>query len=160
LFSALGLIMNIYWGTLQGALAGSQEGGLVVLLVGGLLTALLWLAFVLPLYVGVLFAIAGIVHVCFMLVGAGRLGFEATFRAIGYTHGPAAFAIFPFFGPVIGLVWGTVVLFIGMREVQRTTNGKTTLAFLLPLIALTLLFIVLTIVLALILAGTDLGALE
>ncbi len=160
LFSTLGLIMNIYWGTVQSALAGSAEEGLGILLLGGMFVALLWLAFVLPVYVGLLFAMAGVLHVCFMAVGAGRRGFEATFRAIGYSSGPAAFAIFPFFGPLITVVWGTVVLFIGMREVQRTTNGKATLAFLLPLFALILFSILLAIVLALIFASTGLGTLE
>lgn len=160
LFSTLGLIMNIYWATVQSALSGSAEEGLGVLLLGGLFVALLWLAFAVPLYVGLLFAIAGILHVCFMAVGAGRRGFEATFRAIGYSSGPAAFAIFPFFGPLISVVWGTVVLFIGMREVQRTTNGKATLAFLLPLFALILLSVLLGILLALIFASTGLGTLE
>jgi len=160
LFTALGLIMNIYWATVQSALAGSAEEGLGILLLGGLFAALLWLAFALPLYVGLLFAMAGVLHVCFMAVGAGRRGFEATFRAMAYSAGAAAFSVFPFFGPLITLVWSTVVLFIGMREVQRTTNGKTTLAFLLPLLALTLLFILLAVVLALIFASTGLGTLE
>ncbi|MGD2218078.1 MAG: YIP1 family protein [Gemmatimonadales bacterium] len=160
LFSTLGLIMNIYWATVKSALAGSAEGALGVELLGGLFVALLWLAFALPVYIGLLFAMAGMLHLCFMAVGAGRRGFEASFRAIGYSSGPAAFAVFPFFGPLITLVWGTVVLFIGMREVQRTTNGKATLAFLLPLFALTLLLILLIIVLSLILASTGLGTLE
>jgi len=152
--------MNIYWATVQSALAGSAEESLVIMLLGGLFIALLWLAFAVPLYVGLLFAMAGVLHVCFSAVGAGRRGFEATFRAISYSSGPAAFAIFPFFGPLITLVWGTVLLFIGMREVQRTTNGKTTLAFLLPLFAFTLLFTLLAIVLAVIFASTGLGTLE
>ncbi|UCC84868.1 MAG: YIP1 family protein [Gemmatimonadota bacterium] len=160
LFSTLGLIMNIYWATVQSALSGSAEEGLGILLLGGLFVALLWLAFAVPLYVGLLFAMAGVLHVCFIAVGAGRRGFEATFRAIGYSAGPAAFAVFPFFGPLISLVWGTVVLFIGLREVQRTTNGKATLAFLLPLFALTLLVILLIIILAVIFAGAGLGTLE
>ncbi|UCC71737.1 MAG: YIP1 family protein [Gemmatimonadota bacterium] len=160
LFTALGLLLNIYWGTLQSALAGSWEEGPVLVFFSGLVTALLWLAFAIPLYVGALFTMAGVLHLCFMVVGAGRRGFEATFRAIGYSSGPAAFAIFPFFGALLGLVWGTVVLFIGMREVQRTTNGKATLAFLLPLFAFTAFVMLLSIVLAMILAGTDFGALE
>lgn len=160
LFTTLGLIMNIYWATVQRALAGPVEEGLGILLLGGLVMTLLWLAFFVPIYVGLLFAMAGVLHVCFMAVGAGRRGFEATFRAMGYSSGPAAFAIFPFFGPLITLVWGTVLLFIGMREVQRTTNGKATLAFLLPLFALFLLMILIIIVLSLILASTGLGTLE
>jgi hypothetical protein len=160
LLTTLGLMMNIYWATVQSALTGAVEEGLGIMLLGGLFMALLWLAFALPLYVGLLFVMAGVLHVCFMAVGAGRRGFEATFRAIGYSSGPAAFAIFPFFGPLITLVWGTVLLFIGMREVQRTTNGKTTLAFLLPLFAFTLLFTLLAIVLAVIFASTGLGTLE
>jgi hypothetical protein len=160
LFSTLGLVMNIYWATVQSALAGSAGEGLGVLLLGGLFVALLWLAFAVPLYVGLLFAMAAVLHVCFMAVGAGRRGFEATFRAIGYSSGPAAFAIFPFFGPLITLVWGTVLLFIGMREVQRTTNGKATLAFLLPLFALTLLVLLLMIILTLIMASTGLGTVD
>lgn len=160
LFSALALLLNIYWGLVEGALTGTQEGGALLYAAGGLFMAFLWLAFALPLYVGVLFALAGILHLCFMIVGAGRQGFEATFRGVGYTHGPAAFAIFPFFGPLLGMIWGTVILFVAMREVQRTTNGRATLAFLLPLVAFMTLFIVLAVLVALILAGSDLGTLE
>ncbi len=160
LLTAFAILSNAYWATVQGALTGAQEGGALLVVGGSILVALIWLAFVVPVYVALLFAMAGVLHLSFMVAGAGRRGFEATFRGIAYSSGPAAFAIFPFFGALLTLVWGTVVLFIAMREVQRTTNGRATLAFLLPLIAFTVFIIILTVILALILASTGLTTLE
>lgn len=160
LLTAFAILSNSYWATVQGALSGAQEGGVLLVVGGSIFVALLWLVFMVPIYLAMLFAMAGVLHLSFMMVGAGRRGFEATFRGIAYSSGPAGFAIFPFFGALLTLVWGTVVLFIAMREVQRTTNGRATLAFLLPLIAFTVFFIILAVILALVLASSNLATLQ
>jgi len=125
--------------------------------VSSFLVLVVWLVFVIPLYVGALFAMAAILHLSFVIVGAGRRGFEATFRAIAYASGPAAFAIFPFFGPLLSTVWGTVLVFIAVREVQRTSNGRAVLGFTLPLIAFLGLFLVLALLLSLLLSVADIS---
>ncbi len=156
LVSAVGLLFSLYWGLLEGVLSGGQEEEPLVLLIGGLVMALVSLAVMLPVLLGVLFLAAGVLHVSLMIVGAGRRGFEATFRAIAYSSGPAAFAILPFFGSMLSLVWGTVLLYIAVREVQRTTNGRAALGFLLPFIGLVAFVLVLGFLVALVLSTADL----
>jgi hypothetical protein len=90
-------------------------------------------------------------------VGAGRFGYEATFRATAYSSGPAAFAIFPFFGPLLGLVWGSVLLYIGVREVQRTSNGRAAAGFLLPVVLFVFLGVLAALLLAVLVSMTELG---
>lgn len=136
LITVFGLFFSFYWATVEEAVSGTLEHGLLVELVAGFVTLLFGLALVVPLYVGLLFASAGIIHVGLLIVGAGRRGYEATFRAVAYASGPAAFSVFPFFGPLLSLVWGMVLIYLAVREVQRTTNGRATMAFLLPFLAL------------------------
>ncbi|NIR44561.1 MAG: hypothetical protein GWN99_09730 [Gemmatimonadetes bacterium] len=156
LLSGVALAFNIYWDTVRTVIAGGAEGGVLVTLFSGLLLLVFGGAFILAIYLGLLFVMVGLLHLGCMVAGAGRRGYEATFRATAYAAGPAAFAIFPFFGPLIGMIWGTVLLYIAVREVQRTTNGRTVLAFVVPLVAVTAFFMFLGILAALILATTDL----
>jgi hypothetical protein len=153
----VGMFFSFYWSTVEAALGGVGDESLLVALVGGLVTLLFMLAFMIPLYVGALFVMVAIVHVGFMVVGAGRRGYEATFRAIAYASGPAAFAVFPFFGPYLSMVWGMVLLFIGVREAQRTTNARATLGFLMPLLAFLVVIIILGLLFELLIQSVDLG---
>ena len=157
LLTAIAIFFRFYWGTIETLLTGGLEEGVLLTILGGLAVLVLGGGFLLAMYLGMLFLIVGLIHVGFMIVGAGRMGYEATFRATAYASGPAAFAIFPFFGPLLSMVWGSVLLFIAVREAQRTTNGRATLAFLVPLIAAFLFFLFLGIVVAILVGTTDLG---
>ncbi len=148
---AVSLFFVLYWSVLQGILATGRDPALQIA------AALVQFAFTLPLYVGVLFIVAGVLHVGFVLAGAGRQGYEATFRGLAYSTGPSAFAILPFFGSLLALVWGSVVTFIALREVQRTTNGRTTLGFLIPLLAILVFFVLLGVLVALVVDPAELG---
>jgi len=155
LITAVALFFNFYWETLRSALSGGAEEGLAAMLLGGLIAFLMFGLFLLVLYLGLLFLAVALIHLGFMVVGAGRMGYEATFRATAYASGPAAFAIFPFFGPLLGLVWGSVVFFIAVREAQRTTNGRATVAFLMPLFVMTAFVLILGILFALLIGTAD-----
>lgn len=157
LATLIGLFFSLYWSIVEGALAGGGEEGMVVGMVGGLIALLFGMAFLIPLYVGFLFVSVGIIHVGFLVVGAGRRGYEATFRAVAYASSPIAFSIFPFFGPYLSTVWGMVLLYIGVREVQRTTNARAALGFLIPFLAFLFFFIVLSILLAILVGSVDLA---
>lgn len=157
LLAVVALVFNLYWGLIEGTLATGQEEGALALGLGSFVMLIVWLVFVIPLYVGALFALVAILHLSFVIVGAGRRGFEATFRAVAYASGPAAFAIFPFFGPLLSTVWGSVLVFIAVREVQRTTNGRAALGFTLPLVALLGFFFVLGILLSLLMSVADIS---
>lgn len=139
LMSVIGLFFSVYWGVLESVITGSSQSagslGVGILMLG----ALVFFIFMLPVYVGGLFVTAAVIHLGFMGAGAGRQGYEGTFRALAYSTGPAVFAIFPFFGPLVSGIWSMALWFIGLREVQRTTNGRATLGFLIPMIALIVL---------------------
>lgn len=151
LATAVGFFFSFYWGALEGFVTGGVQGELgAVALVVGFVVAFL---FLIPLYIGVLFVSAGILHLGLMVAGGGRRGFEATFRATAYASGPAVFSLFPFFGPLVSFVWGMVLWFIGVREVQRTTNGRAALGFLIPVAALFLVLMLLGALLALLVGG-------
>jgi hypothetical protein len=156
LLALVALVFSLYWGLVEGTLTGQEEGALAVG-VSSFVVLIVWLLFVIPLYVAALFAMAAILHLSFVIVGAGRRGFEATFRAVAYASGPAAFAIFPFFGPLFSTVWGTALVFIAVREVQRTSNGRAALGFTLPLIAFLGLFLVLALLLSLLMSVADIS---
>lgn len=165
LVSAFGTFFSLYWMALENILGGLEyfpaaELGLaspeqeVALFLAG--TAV-WFIFLIFLSIGFLFVSAAVVHVGFAMVGAGRQGFDSTFRAFAYSAGPFVFGIFPFFGQLLALIWGTVLIFIAMREVQRTTNVRATLGFLIPAVAFVLLIFVAAFVLALLLSTADIG---
>jgi hypothetical protein len=154
--TVFGLFFSFYWSTVEEAVSGTLEQGVAVELIGGFVTLLFGLALVIPLYVGLLFASVAIIHVGFLVVGAGRRGYEATFRAVAYASSPAAFSVFPFFGPLLSLVWGMVLIYVGVREVQRTTNGRATLGFLIPFLAVLVLVVFLSVLLVLALSSLGL----
>lgn len=92
--------------------------------------------------VGALFY-AAILHVCLMVVGGERNGYEATFRVISYTNGSfALFQLIPFFGPCVGVIWQIVVTIIGLAEAHETTVGKAALAYFIPWLVCGALFAV------------------
>lgn len=146
LVSAVGLFFALYWSTFETVLGGGLDTGLAAQLDPGLTSeakiilliigTAVSFVFLLLLNIALLFLGAALVHVGFVVVGAGRQGFNATFQATAYSYGPVLFVVFPFFGRLVAMVWSAVLLFIGVREVQRTTNGRATAGFLLPAVAL------------------------
>jgi hypothetical protein len=155
--TAIGFFFSLYWSGVESAVSGAADGGLLLSLVTSFVTLLFGLAFMIPIYLGFLFVAVAVIHVGFMVVGAGRRGYEATFRAVAYASGPAAFAIFPFFGPILSTVWGMVLLFIAVREAQRTTNGRAALGFLAPLVAFLVFILLLGLLFGLLVSSLDLG---
>jgi hypothetical protein len=83
------------------------------------------------------FAAAALAHVCLMLAGAASGGYEATFKALAYSHGATApLLVIPFCGGLLHLVWITVVLVVALVEWHRTTTFRVTVGLSLPLIPL------------------------
>ncbi|MFC2173828.1 YIP1 family protein [Acidobacteriota bacterium] len=101
-----------------------------------------------PLLIAVGFFIsAGIYHVCLMIVGGERSGFEATFRTVAYGNGAASlFQLVPMCGGLISMVWSIVILIIGFREMHETSTGKAVLAVFLPMIACCAVIIILAVI--------------
>jgi hypothetical protein len=81
-----------------------------------------------------LFLGAGIYHVVLWLLGSARRDFEATFRVVAYGHAVSAFLVLPFCGNVAALVWGIVVVTIGLAAAHGIGTGRALAAVLLPMI--------------------------
>jgi hypothetical protein len=77
---------------------------------------------------------SGVTHLCLMIVGGNRRGFEATFRAISYSHSALLFHIVPIVGTFVGGIYLFILAILGVREGHEISTGKAVLAVLLPLI--------------------------
>jgi hypothetical protein len=75
-----------------------------------------------------------VTHICLMIVGGNRKGFQTTFRAISYAFSGNLFAIIPFIGSTIGGIYFLILTIIGLRESHAISTGKALLAVFLPLI--------------------------
>lgn len=97
----------------------------------------------LPLIVLVtLFIGSAIVHLCLMVVGGNRRGFEATFRVIAYSWSTQIFALVPLIGSFIIPIYSLVIEVIGLRESHGISAGRAALAILLPLLVVVALLVV------------------
>jgi hypothetical protein len=88
---------------------------------------------------------SGVTHLCLMIVGGNRKGFEATFRAISYSYCAQLFNIIPFIGSFIGGIYFLILAILGVREGHNISTGKAVLAVLLPIIILVGLGILITV---------------
>ena len=88
---------------------------------------------------------SGVTHLCLMIVGGNRKGFEATFRAISYSYGAALFYIVPIIGGFVGGIYLFILAILGVREGHEISTGKAVLAVLLPLIVVSVLGILFAI---------------
>jgi hypothetical protein len=78
---------------------------------------------------------AGLLHICLLITGGEKNGFEATFRVVAYASGATAlFSVLPFCGSMVAGIWAIVAQIIGAREMHETTTGKAVVAVLLPVI--------------------------
>jgi len=100
-----------------------------------------------------LFLTAGIIHVCMLVVGGAKQGFEATFRTVCYTNGafallqviPSALSVLMMSGGPAGiagvvglglvfLVWRSVVQVIALARAHDTSIVRAAIAVTLPAI--------------------------
>lgn len=88
-----------------------------------------------PLWVALSVVVgSGITHLCVMIVGGNRKGFEATFRALSYSHGAMLFYIVPVIGSFAGPIYFLILAILGVKEGHAISTGKAVLAVILPLI--------------------------
>jgi len=85
---------------------------------------------------------SGVTHLCLMIVGGNRKGFEATFRAISYSYSAQLFYIVPFIGNFVGGIYLLILTIIGIREGHAISTGKAVLAVFLPVIVVVGLVII------------------
>ena len=109
--------------------------GLGVGIAVGMLIALL-VYIVLIVTVGALISSA-IIHVCLLMVGGAKQGFETTFRVVSFSQGAIApvglvLGCVPYLGALIHMVWIIVLTIIGISKAHEIPGGKAALAVLLP----------------------------
>jgi phage FluMu protein Com len=120
--------------------AGNEGGagmglGIGVGMIFGFAVALIFYVFV-AATLGALIA-AAIYHVCLLMVGGARQGFETTFRVVSFVQGGIApvgvlLGLIPYLGGLLHLIWMIVLLIIGLAKAHEIPTGKAALAVLLP----------------------------
>lgn len=79
-----------------------------------------------------LFIQAGLAHLILLLVGGGKLGFEATFRVCAYSEAASLLVLVPVCGQGIAIVWNLVIMIIGLYHIHETEPWKAVVAVLAP----------------------------
>ena len=97
---------------------------------------------------------SAITHLCLMIVGGNKKGFESTFRVLSYAAGAHLFGVVPFIGSTIGGIYSIVLTIFGVREGNGISTGKAVLAVLLPVIVIIGLVILLVMLLPLIIGSS------
>ncbi len=105
-----------------------------VLLLSAVLVPLLVLAILVWLYVKSL-----IFHACLWVLQGTGAPFQATFKVTAYSGAASLFLLIPVLGNLLALLWGTVVLIVGLSQVHAVGVGRSLLAVLLPFIITILL---------------------
>ncbi len=99
----------------------------------------------LPIFEAFTILIASLIlHLCLIIVGGRKKGFQTTFRTVSYANTArlfyaVPFFVIPFFAPILYLamdIYHLVLIIIGVRECHEISTGKAVLAVLLPLIVI------------------------
>jgi hypothetical protein len=134
LFGSIGLMLELFWQFLTG------EGNLSTIRVGFMAdygTGLVFLATAIlcPLAATAMICMTSlIVHLLLSVVGAGKNGFEATFRAVCYCQAAQFWALIPYAGGLVATLWLLVIQLIGIREIHGVSYTKVLIAFLIPVV--------------------------
>jgi len=96
-----------------------------------IITIILPFMVVLTLLIG-----SGVTHLCLMIVGGNKKGFQSTFRAVSYSFSGYLFGIIPLIGSTIGGIYTLILTIFGVREGHGISTGKAVLAVLLPIIVI------------------------
>lgn len=107
---------------------GMGFAGLIGLLFVASILFVLGLIFV-PIFLAIW---SGILHLCLLIVGGAREGYQATFRVVSYSSITSVFNAIPIIGSLASL-WGLVLTVIGLRETHKTTTGRAVAALAIPL---------------------------
>ena len=85
---------------------------------------------------------SAVVHVCLVIVGGSKNGFQATFRVICYSFCTDLLLLVPILGVLVSTVYMPILTIIGVREGHGISTGRAVLGVLLPaILGLSLLII-------------------
>jgi hypothetical protein len=122
----IGVVLSYLW---IGLFKGTGFGGIFGLLIGMSCAFVSGLIFV-PIGLAIW---SGLLHLCLLVMGAAREGFEATFRVVAYSTVTTIFNAIPYIGSLVSL-WSLVLNVIGLRETHKTSTGKAVAAVAIPLV--------------------------
>jgi len=132
LFGSIGLMVELFWQFVAG------EGSLSSIqldFMGDYGTGLVfWAATILcPLAAALMICVTSLVfHLLLTVVGGGKKGFEASFRAVCYSQATQFWALIPYVGGLVATLWLVVVQLIGIRELHEVSYARVLIAFLIP----------------------------
>ena len=132
LAGSLGMMSEIFWQGLIGA-------GELPSLSGGAFGELTWgpvfmgIMVLCPLFVTIFLCVTSLVlHLLLVIVRGGKNGFEATFRAVSYSQATQLWAVIPFVGSLLAVMWFVVVQVVSLKEMHGVSYTRVVLAMLLP----------------------------
>ncbi len=121
-----GVLMNMF-SSLPGFNRGMMTGMPVFFNVAIMIVA--------PIFVLLgIFIWSAIVHLFLMLVGGANTGFTSTVRVMCYAGTVQIVQVIPLCGGTVAAIWALVLEIIGLAIAHRTSQGKSALAVLLPLV--------------------------
>ena len=138
-YLALGVLVaaaSLFWNSIQLLILGPES--LATWQALGLSASpalLLLIQFLLsPLFLLIFFFVsAGVTHLVLLIVGSARSGFQATARTLAFAYSPTILAVVPVIGALVGTIWATVNVIIGLREAHRTDTWRAVVAVLGPI---------------------------
>lgn len=140
--SWVGIVFSTIWSLVIGnpfvkflppAMAGRMAAGAAMGVVSAMFRIILSPIFVvIALFIG-----AGILHVCFLIVGGmsqSTAGFEGTFRILCYAAVANLANVVPLIGGLIGAIWQLVLVVMGAVALHRMSQGKAIAGVLIPVV--------------------------
>jgi hypothetical protein len=132
LFGSIGLMLELFWQFLTG------DGSLTSIPLDFMADC--WVGFVFfaaailcPVASAVMICMTSlVVHLLLSVVGGGKNGFEATFRAVCYSQATQFWAVIPYVGGFVATFWLVVVQLVGIREIHGVSYARVVIAFLIP----------------------------
>lgn len=88
---------------------------------------------------GVAFSIiagSAVMHLCLMIVGGNKKGFQLTYRVLSYSYAGSLIGIIPIIGGTVGGIYTLILAVFGFREGHGISTGRAVVAVLLPLIVI------------------------
>ena len=152
LLGSVGGMLGVFW---QFLMVGESLNSTLPSVIGQVNLGFIFLAVMImtPFYILInMFVVSGILHLCLVIVGAARNGFEGTFRTVAFSQSTKILGLVPILGGLIGWVWHFIVQVIGLREMHETSYLRTIIAMLLP-VALMVVIILAVVILYFVLAG-------
>jgi hypothetical protein len=132
LFGSIGLMLELFWQFV----AGEESLSSIQLdFMGDYGSSLVFLAATIlcPLAAALMICVTSLVlHLLLTVVGGGKKGFEATFRAVCYSQATQFWALIPYVGGLVATLWLLVVLLMGIREIHEASYTRVFMAFLIP----------------------------